>query len=357
VGSAPTTLAVVGFAAARLAYESRRDLACRRKVIRWFLVSVAVVEIVWILPVAEQVTSPDGNLSRLVRFFLSQQGPTQTWRTAWAVWSSTALGMFTPGFHIPVGWAFDLNAPAMVSGIAATALMLALGGVTVGCSAEQSYRRSLALTCLVAAAVSLWSVVHIRTRIDEHQVFWISVIGLAAVATVVSAGLSAIGSRWRWMRPRLWMTRGAIVVVPSLVIATVALTVVGRLEHARNTATLTREGAAAQELAHAIVERVPALGTRPVMRLDPLRWPVGVGIFVELDKAGFAFSVDELADLVGARLSPNGTEDVLVVISGPERHAGLRRDPRVHELGSSTGGVYADAVRFRDAPEYQRWWH
>ena len=89
--------------------------------------------------------------------------------------------------------------------------------------------------------------------------------------------------------------------------------------------------------------------------MEPARWAIGAGVLLELDKAGVAFGVDELADLVGPRLSASGAEDVLVMICGPERHDALVRDERVHPLGVVSGGVCADAVRFADAPEYRRW--
>jgi len=198
-------------------------------------------------------------------------------------------------------------------------------------------------------------VLHIRALIGDYHVFWLSAIGLASAAVILGALIDRVSRGGVAGDPGPLLRRATTIVAPGLVILGLTTSAVSRLQRERVTPYLVGDNGAAYEIAQAIAAKVPAIGTRPVLRTEPSRWAVFAGVLVELDKTGVPFAVDELAELAGPRLAPIGTEDLLVIISGPERHAQMTQDRRVHPLGSSRGGVYVDAVRFADAPEYRHW--
>ena len=168
IGFAPTALVLAAAGAAALAVQGGRATGrCAGVQGAGCLSPIAVLEVVWLLPIAEQLTSRDGNLSRIARFFFSDAGQPQTWRTAWVVWSSTLVSPFAPGFRIPVGLPLDVSAPGVMAGAGVTVLdrwsrcggMDVRKGASVRADAGADVARSVCCRFLVGAP---------RARIDRR---------------------------------------------------------------------------------------------------------------------------------------------------------------------------------------------
>jgi hypothetical protein len=352
IGFAPTAGLVGAAALAGFVFQAWRDDEVRGRAWRWALVAAVLLQVAWILPVAEQLTSPVGNMTRIVQYFFNDADTPQTWRTAWVVWSNMLTGVFSSGFALPVGHPLDVspNGPLPLGG---PMLLLGLVAAARLYGGRRRYEWTLTLICLGASLAGFWSVLHIRSLIGDYHVFWLSVIGLVDAALIVGAAAARL--------PVIVPARTAAmlaVALPVLVILAIGAGAVRHLDRERARVVMAPDNLVARDLATLVHARLPAIGHRPVFRLDSATWAPGAGVILQLDKDGDPIALDELAGLFGSRLAADGSEDVLILISGSTRHAEFVQDPRVQTLGRYGGGpgaIYADAVSLVDAPEYRRW--
>ena len=344
IGFAPTAGVITVLGTAALARHATRDEALRRSALRWSLVSVAVVELAWLLPVAEQLTSPDGNMSRIVRFFFGDAAPAQTWRTAYIVWSNTITGAFMPGFHIPVGLPLDIPSTGRLPiGVPAADRRACRRGVVIRgpplrANADADVPGRGDDRVLVGAP---------RAGPDRRlpRVLAVGDWPCRAALVIAAAGLR-MGLRLP-ARP----ARALGVMLPAVVLVLAGGGSIMRLQQQRHQEVVTGEAAAARDLTEILRATLPVDRGRPVFRIDPAIWGPGAGVMLQLDKANVSFGVDELAELYGARVAANGTEELLVVICGQPRHLELMRDKRVRTLGwSRDRTLFADAISLLDAP-------
>src|SRR5262249_13934414 len=95
---------------------------------------------------------------------------------------------------------------------------------------------------------------------------------------------------------------------------------------------------------------------RPLLVIEEKTWAVGVGLMLQLARAGVPFGVeDNFADRFDPNLSANGEEDALVSLSGPDHHQQLVMRPGNVTLAESdwrSRQLYVDAVSLVDHPEY-----
>jgi hypothetical protein len=176
----------------------------------------------------------------------------------------------------------------------------------------------------------LWSVFKIRGAIATYQVFWLSALGTVN-ASIAAAWIAAAV-------PRRIPTAGIGILVgravPIALVAFVAVRGVRAIAAGDTNDAITPEHHAVRALSDRIIEELAASGgRRPVVRIDPSVWGVGAGVVLQLAKASVPFGVDELAALFGAPLAANGSEDLLVVVCGGQRHRELLEKPGVRQVG------------------------
>jgi hypothetical protein len=347
IGFVPTAGFIAGCGVAGFALNTWRGSVGRIPAAAWTALAIVLLELVWLLPVAEQLTSPLGNMTRIWRFFFDDPGTPQSLGTAWMVWSTALMGVFRPGLTLPLGHALPPPRADWVV-YAGTALAAALGLAAAAFGSRHRYERSLALICLGALAVGFWSVLRVRGAIGDYHVFWLAAVGLVAGALVLAVPLTVgVGT----LPPDA--SRLIAASMPALVIMLVVGAVSAQFVRSAPAEEPGPEPRAVRRIVTGLRDGVPTLGRKPLIRLDPAVWGVGAGVVLQFVKAGDRFGVDELAGLFGAPVAADGSEDVLVVICGAERHAELTRDPRVRTLAADET-TFADAVSLDDAPEYGR---
>ena len=203
VGYAPVALALGAIALAALIWHATRDRA-RHKGLLIVLLSLVLLQLVWLPAFAEELTGHPGNLTKLWRFFV-QEAETQTLNTSARAWSAMLTGVVRPDLSLPMGWGFGASSPTPLVVLAVLSTM-ALPVIVIARWREgQEFESALAGVCLTASVVGFWSVDHIRGPILDNQLFWLSVLGVfnlsLAVALLMRLGRTLGASRLAERQP------------------------------------------------------------------------------------------------------------------------------------------------------------
>jgi hypothetical protein len=187
VGYAPVALALGAVSVASiLAFIGHT--ANRRSARGWSLViAIQVLQLVWFLPVAEQLTGRPGNMTLIWRFFFATS-ERQDWSTAAYAWSGMLLSIFRPQFTLALGIPYSGTASVWV---VIAALALASAPLVLAWWAwrrQQRFFAGLNLACVIAAAAGAWSAMHVRGQVFDYHLFWLSVLGAVNLACVAAAG-------------------------------------------------------------------------------------------------------------------------------------------------------------------------
>jgi len=339
VGLAPVGLAAIAAAAMRVAWHAYRDPTQRVRLAWYGLGSIAVAQLVWLLPVAEQVTGNPGNMTRLFHFFLgAHDGSTPTTALAWRIWGRTIAGVLDPALAIPIGHAVGEPIALWLS-VLGTVLVLLLPVSAAVLRRHHSIAASLALATFGAAAIAYWSILHVRGAVGDYQVFWMGGIGAISVGLFAAAVISFVDAPAlpRWFSS---VATHAAVAVTTLV----AVLAAAPGMRSRDAGALSQDSERARAISEALVGAWPSLGMqRPMVRIDDPVWAVGAGVILQLEKKGMPLVAEDAA-LFGAELAPDGSEDGLVVITGTEGHTLLDRKPGVRPVAEFQG-VFVDALK------------
>jgi hypothetical protein len=188
--------------------------------------------------------------------------------------------------------------------------------------------------------VGLWSATRIQDEIIDHDVFWLSGIGVLGLATLLNA-LWSDRRRVDWQRLR---------VVPLVSVASCCIVAglgVQQL-HLRARTPARLEQLAATKFGEALIAHIRATGHKPLITIDQNAWPVAAGLVATLAKAGCRFAVENdwlpmFLESVGA----TGHEDEIVAVVERRRFAGLAagdastiaaEEPYYMLLGNAVGG-------------------
>ena len=211
--------------------------------------------------------------------------------------------LFRPAFHLAPGWAFEPDEWRWVVITFALAAMLAL-------IARAEWRRgarynaALGACCLALVGAGHLSGASIRGTIGDHQLFWLSIVGVVSVAVIVS-GL---------VGPRL----------PN--VSTAPLTAhranSPRLAESRTVETLT--DAVTTAVLNGLVDR----RDRILLEADPKTWDITAGIVLHLSKTDIDVRVDpRLVWLYGFPYQSNGIENTLLTVAGADKHKDVMQQP------------------------------
>jgi hypothetical protein len=291
--------------------------------------------VLWIPPIIEQVTRAPGNMTRIAAFFSRGNSVGQHIGIAASAWAGALTGALRPGFEVAMGSNLERSTSAWSVGLSVVLL------IAVGTAARLARMRGdrfagwLASVSFVASAVALAATTQIRDRIVDHEVFWISALGVLNVG--VAAGVfAAAGSARRGAasggpssvnRPP---ERGAYtdaktvravarVVCYSAFAITFAIGLLA-LSHAMNRRR-TLEDHAVDAMTEQIRHRLStARASRPLFRIDPPLWPIAAGALLQLGKDGVAFAVDDRwTVMLGEAFEANGREDIQLALTGSLR--------------------------------------
>jgi len=261
---------------------------------------------VWLPVILEQATRQPGNVTRIVSFFTTPSD-VQTFRAAAAAWSSALTGAFAPDFAVALG--FDLRPvdsvwPPVWSGVAIA--LLAVAALRAR-ARRDSFAMWLAVMGALTSAIALAAASRIRGRIVDHEVFWMSALGVIDAAAIVGA----LARRGRH-------EKAGIVVASAAVVFAAAIGFAGMRHVLARPRTVDDHSV---DVVAAAIERYAAAGMRrPLVHIEPQIWPIAAGALLLADKNGLAFAVDDQwSTMFGEPFERNGREDGEVTIGGSPR--------------------------------------
>src|SRR5262249_26399082 len=284
----------------------------RTTVRRTSLLVVCLTLVLWTPPLVEQTTRTPGNMTRIVRFFFGSVSDGQPLATAATVWSSALTGAFARGFEVATGR--DLEPDASKQPLAWSLLLVCASGA----AASVAWRRdrfSLWLTslCALASLVALAATTRIRGQIVDHEVFWMSALGVLNAGAIAGLVTSLIGDTGSSRR-----LTAAAVSVPALLVA-LGTGVLG-MHHAMN-----RRRTLEDHAVDVLVEKIRTAmsethATRPLFQIEPPIWTIAAGALLQIRKNGAAFAVDPRWTVIfGERFEPDGREDARLTLAGSIR--------------------------------------
>ncbi len=139
----------------------------------------------WCLPLAEQLTSREGNLGRLAAFAASGGETVPLW-AATTAFASPFAGLVLPGFRLALGWATEATGGVVAAVVAACLLVgLLLVALPKATGADDDLR-SLARVTLTGAVLGFWSATRITGGLADHLLFWVAGLGVLALACLLA---------------------------------------------------------------------------------------------------------------------------------------------------------------------------
>ena len=283
--------------------------------------AVAALMAAWALPVAEQLTNMPGNMRQIVEFFLFQDGPRPSIAVSVRAASAMVAGLFRPSFHVAPGSAFEPVEWASVIVTFALAAILAFM-VRADWRRGARYNAALGACCLALIGAGHLSAANIRGTIVDHQLFWLSIVGVVSVAVVVS-GL---------VQPRLHSVPKAPLIGITLLLYAASCVVTFRAFADRADPPRLADSRTVETLADAITAAVRnglvVNRDRILLEVDPKAWHIAAGIVLHLWKADIEVHVDpRLVWLYGSAYRPDGLENTLLTVAGADKHKDVMQQP------------------------------
>ena len=337
-------LPVIGAVSAAALWERSRSVSFASdspRTRRPLALTAALLLVLWIPPVVEQLKGSPGNLTQIARFF-SRHGASHTF-------AEIAGAVVGPLGAVPMQLA-KLVIPSTSDErfLGAGFLSLLLVALLPAARASASRRgdaegRALSTVAIVSFVVALWSVLKIRDEIHDYLVLWLAAVGLAGWTALVVTGLGRENESLpkrssKWARPVGVALAAAIGLLATVSnarkIPAQAPVATTPIEGVRD---LTGEVRA--WLAKNRIERpVFAIGTHDT-------WVPAAGLFLNLHKAGISFAVEEeWWPMFGRAFRPSGREGVQLVLGDGVLGAALAPRPD-YELVGRGGGTAAYALK------------
>ncbi len=285
----------------------------RTTVRRTWLLVVFLPLVLWMPPLVEQITRTPGNMTRIARFFLGSASHGQPLGTAVTAWSAALTAAFGRGFEVATGW--DLEPQVSKQPLAWSLLLVCASGAAASVAWRRRDRFSLWLTslCALTSLVALVATTRIRGQIVDHEVFWMSALGVLNVGAIVGLVTSLIADTGSNRR-----LSAAAISVAALLVA-LGTGVLG-MHHAMNRRR-TLEDHAVDVLAEKIRTAMSeAHATRPLFHIEPPIWTIAAGALLQIRKDGAAFAVDpQWTVMFGEAFEPDGREDARLTLAGSIR--------------------------------------
>jgi hypothetical protein len=214
VGLVPGVAMAIGFAVFVSVWRQRRREAPlradeRRSIRRSAAASIAITIVVWLPPLIEQLTSREGNLTSLARFF-TRPGSPHTFSEGITNTALQATLMLRSVFE-PVSLRADAHQGLVL------AVVLSVFAFAVAVTAARRARAADVLVLLILVAVELAVGIYAVTRvvgpIQFYLVQWISAVGFVVWLALGQAILEFARTRVSDAPSYRMLTRGAVVVL------------------------------------------------------------------------------------------------------------------------------------------------
>jgi len=294
--------------------------------------------ILWSGPLADQLASSPGNLTRLWQFFGEPQARPGAIE-ALVAWADNVAGIFLPGFQFNGGGRFTPESawwPLLYSSL--LALLLVPASLLFRMKRHR-FDAALSAIVFVALIIAFWSVTRIVGMIPEYGIVWISAIGMLAMSALCAAAITVfMGESGSPSRPA-WRVNAI-----CIGFAVAYLTIASRLPVNRHE-RLSREEREVSTLFEGLRGYLETSGTRrPLFRIGADMWAITAGLCLQMQLAGRDFAIDRASVfLFTDAFAADGTEDALVTIAPPSAHQELvTREDNV--VIATTRDVKIDAV-------------
>jgi hypothetical protein len=330
LGLGPTVLAVAGaaLALAVVGWLTVRDTQPQPRVWPVLSATLGLLLLLWLLPIVEELSQPEGNLSRLWTFFAAGESEGQRFRIAFRVWADMMSAVVRS--DVRVGWGTRIRAtpdPWIQAWAIGQTLFV---GVILGRAilARDRFRVALSALLLVASGVALWSITRIEDDIYDHLVFWVAGIGALEVALVAEAIIGLASRRAGMLAPSYAAAACLLLWLAAAAIGFQQLRVVVSRSFRPGIEQLS-----SRRLADFLLQEFERKGIgRPLVKIDQPVWGIAAGVLLQFQKRGIAFGVEEgWWFMFGPPTRPSGQETSTVIFAAPEMRARLKDDGD-HEL-------------------------
>jgi hypothetical protein len=317
VGLGPAVLALSGAATAMVVLRSyflRSDVAPRL----WPILhgTLWLLLVLWLLPLAQQLSAPDGNMSRLWAFFATESRPAQPWRVSFRTWSDMISAVLRS--DVDVGWGNrHPPIPGPWSQFWALTESAAVAGIAVKAAIDKDrFRAALAAMTLIASGVGLWSITRVDDVVFDHLVFWLAGIGALHLGVIADAIIRLVPLATR-LPTRITAAACVVIFAAGAAVGFQELRVVV----SRSYRPLP-EPLSVRRLADAILPAFETNGMkRPLVTIDQRVWGVAAGVLLQLQKRDIPFLVDDdWWFMYGEPPSPSDrwTDANTLIFAGPE---------------------------------------
>jgi hypothetical protein len=332
LGLAPAVAAIGGAAAAAVAVQAYRSRGDESSARLWRILNgtLWLLLLLWLLPLAQELSAPDGNVSRLWAFF-GETRPAQPWRISFRTWSDMMSAVLRS--DVDVGWG-NRHPPSpgpwsqfwAVVETVAVALIAAKAAID-----KDRFRAALSAMTLIASGVGLWSITRIDDVVYDHLVFWLAGIGALQLALIADALVRLVPRAANVFSTRVAATACILIFGVGAAVGFQELRVVV----SRSFRPLP-EPLSVRRLADAILPAFEANRIkRPLVTIDQPVWGVAAGVLLQLQKRHIPFTVDEgWWFMFGEPARPSGdrTEASTLIFAGPELAVRLGGQPGLEVL-------------------------
>ncbi len=342
VSLAPYVFVLASAALATALWPFKSAATRDRSLLSSVAVSTALLLLLWLLPIVEQLSKSPGNLTRMLQFFGSPS-PGQELRTAFVVWGDTVCALFQRTLEVPMGSPLAIPAEGSTLPIVCAALqLLLLAAVCVDAHRrQQRFDAALAAAGVLASLTVLWSLTQVKSLVGDYMVFWLSAIATLNWALIAGTVLTRLGSvRLRALHEWTAVCASALVVWSFVDLGSV------ELRRARRPGLVPPHDSArvVKLVSEAILDDMQRHQVqRPLFHMTTREWGEAAGVLLQVYKRGSTPAVDaSLARFFGEPLAPNGQEDRIFVLADAAMHPTFMGRPG-YEFLAQVDGMYVHA--------------
>jgi hypothetical protein len=342
VGLLPYSAALTAVAIAVCIARGRRernewfDVRTRRilNISAWLLV------LLWIGPIAEQLSGEPGNLTQLWRFFAADHERPTFW-AAYVAWADNVTALVLPDLSLRSN-RFVPSAASWPLVWAAIQMLLLVPAVLWLRANGRRFDAAFAAIVLSAMAISLWSVTRMVDEITQYGIVWISGTGVLGMSVMVGVCLILIATRTNAAR---WVPANTPTIIVAVLLAMLAVKTWRAFDGYQGPVQLGRREQQARDLYEGIRTFIrDAQVKKPLMQMSVETWSAAAAIGFQFQLAGQDFAVEPGAlGLFTSAFSPDGTEDVEITLSTGARQREIRLRPGNIAVVHARR-IYADAV-------------
>jgi hypothetical protein len=313
-------VAAIGRRWIRASAEERAVLKAQANRAAWMMAAL------WLLPLVEELSRPDGNMSAMWQF--ARQAPRGgALPQAFDVWAGALTGVFREGLSLPQGRLIGRSMVAWPRIVAVLDLLLLAAVVVWATRRGRGVHAWMAAQSLAASVAALWAITRIPDGIHDHEVFWISAVGVVGAASIAAVVMSSVVSEQR----QVVRSRGPLLAGLAAALLLIGVSLTG-LRQVTVTGGGSRSKAAddhVKRVTAAIQSEIERQGSRrPMVVIDQRVWGWAAGAILQLRRQGTRVVIEDgLVPMFAGTLAPDGREDLEIAFCGGPCHAQLISRP------------------------------